>query len=125
MSMRRVSLIGTTTSAGAVTVSGSRSVLGRIYAVKWIDGDLADGVDFVLTAVGGVVDTTILTVADANSDAMYYPRALVNAQADGAALTGTSGGDRDLPVIDGTLTLAITSGGDTKTGGCIVYYYEG
>lgn len=125
MTVKRVSLQGITGTTGAVNITGdARTILGRLYAVKWIDGTLDDGVGFTLSAVGGVVDTTLLTVAAANNDAMYYPRTLVNAMADGAALTGTSGGDRDLPIIDGYLKLAITSGGDTKAGGAIIYYLD-
>ena len=121
--MKRMSLMGITSTAGGVTISGERSVLGRLYEVKWIDGDLADGVGAALSAVGGVVDTTLLTLTAANSDAVYRPRAVVH-DATGTALTGTAGGDREMPVIDGVPTLVIASGGDTKTGGCIIYYFD-
>lgn len=118
-----IKLTGTTDSGGAATITAPIPVYGRLCAVEWIDGDLADGVDAVLSVVGtsSGVDYTLLTLTDANNDAWYYPRHLVHGEA-GAALTGTSGGDRAMPVILGTLKLVIASGGDTKTGGCVVYY---
>jgi len=121
--MKHMSLMGITSTAGGVTISGERSVLGRLYEVKWIDGTLADGVGAVLSAVGGVVDTTLLTLTAANSDAVYRPRALVH-DATGTALTGTAGGDREMPVIDGVPTLTISSGGSQVSGGCIIYYFD-
>jgi hypothetical protein len=120
-------LTGTTSTAGAATINDTKAILGLLYAVEFIDGDLSDGGGSVLTAqnTGSDVANTLLTLANplSNADAWFYPRTLVNDQA-GAALTGTNGGDRDLPVINGVLRLAITSGGSEKTGGCIVYYYE-
>jgi len=125
MSVKRVYLSGITGTDGALTAVGdARTVLGRLYAVKWDIGTFASGVDFTLYAVGGVDDTTLLTVANANADAIYFPRAIVHAMADGAALTGTSGGDRDLPLVDGYFKLVVASGGDTKMGGAIIYYLD-
>lgn len=121
--MRRQVLLGTTSTAGAVIINGERTILGRLYAVKWIDGDLVDGVDAVLSAIGGVVDTPLLTLSNADNDAIYYPRNIMHSES-GAALTGTSGGDRDLMLIDGQLRLTIASGGDTKTGGAIIYWLD-
>ena len=100
-------------------------MLGLLYAVEWIDGTLDDGVDGTLKAVttSSAVDMTLLTLTDANDDAFYYPRHQVHGN-DGAALT--LDGTRiafDLPLIDGTLQLTIASGGNAKTGGCIVYYF--
>jgi len=118
-------LTGTTSTAGAATINDTSAILGRLYAVEWIDGDLADGIDAVLTAqnTASAVAQTLLTLTDANSDDWYYPRDVVH-DLTGGALTGTSGGDRELPVINGVLRLVIASGGSEKTGGCIVYYYE-
>jgi hypothetical protein len=118
----QIKLVGITNSSGAVTVTGG-PVSGRLIAVEWIDGDLADGVDAVLSVIGtsSGVDYTLLTLTNADNDAWYYPRRLVHDEA-GVALTGTSGGDRAMAVILGTLKLVISSGGDSKTGGCVVYY---
>jgi hypothetical protein len=121
--LKWVKLYGTTAAGGAVTVTAGSSVRCLLHAVEWIDGDLADGVDAVLSVDrdDDAPDYTLLTLTNADNDAVYYPRVIIHSET-GAALTGTSGGDRAKPVINGTLKLAITSGGDVKTGGAIVYY---
>lgn len=122
--LKSMRLVGTTAVGGAATIVGN-SVVGKLYAVQWIDGDLEDGVGFTLSVTNSDAPTaTLLTVAAANEDKMYYPRELVHKTEDGAALTGTSGGDRALPVIAGTPQLAITAGGDAKTGGAILFWEE-
>ena len=123
--LKEAILTGTTSTAGAATINDTKAILGRLYAVEWIDGTLSDGVDAVLTAqnTASAVDQTLLTLTDANDDKPYYPRDVVHDLA-GGALTGTSGGDREMPVINGVLRLVIASGGSEKTGGCIVYFYE-
>ena len=42
----------------------------------------------------------------------------------GTALTGTAGGDRDLPLLVGVPQMAVTSGGNAKTGAAYLYYFE-
>ena len=122
MGLLPVRLIGTTAADGTATILSEASYNGKLFAVAWVDGTFEDGVDSVLsvTSTDSAVDYTLLTLTDANNDAMYYPRVVVHSEA-GAALTGTSGGDRAQPVINGRLKLAITSGGVSKTGGAIVY----
>lgn len=112
-------LYGTTSGAGALTVAGG-SIFGALYAVQWIDGTFADGVDAVLsyTATDGT-SVTLLTLTNANDDKTYFPRVLVQ-DAAGADITG----QYDLPLIAGPVTLAVTSGGDTRAGGCILYFVE-
>ena len=121
MSLHTVRLVGTTNGSQVATITAEKPVLGYLEMVDWIDGDFADGVDGVLTAVNPTSGTThtLLTLTDANADAVYYPRRVVDTTA-GAAATGVY--DRFL--IDGYLSLAITSGGASKTGGCIVYYAD-
>lgn len=120
-----INLTGTTNGSGAKTITATQSVLGYLYKVIWVDGDLTDGVDAVLssTETPEGVDVTLLTLTDANNDATYYPRDVVHNNA-GGALTGTSGGDRTMPLVAGILELVIASGGDTKTGGAHVYILE-
>jgi len=122
--LRDMHLIGTTDENGDVTLTGDGAIKGRLVAVEWVDGDLADGVDgtLTMTSTPSGVDQTLLTLTDANNDAWYYPRTLLHG-ADGAALTGTSGGDREMYVLSGIPKLVIGSGGNAKTGGMILYYY--
>lgn len=113
-------LIGTTDENGDLVVTMTRPLMGWLIAVQWIDGDLADGVDATLKAVHtpSGVDTTLLTLTDANDDAWYYPTVVEHDNAGAAQTT------RTFQIIEGTLQLTIADGGDTKTGGCIVYYTD-
>ena len=123
--LHEMRLSGTCTSSGALTVTGEDAVFGYLDAVDWIDGNFADGVDAVLsvTTTNTGVDVTLLTLTDANNDARYYPRALVHGET-GSALTGTSGGDRTRMLLNGVPKLVVADGGDTTTGGCIIYWLE-
>jgi predicted RecA/RadA family phage recombinase len=123
--LHEMRLSGTCTSDGALTVTGEEAVFGYLDAVDWIDGSFADGVDAVLSVynTNTGVDVTLLTLTNADSDARYYPRAIVHSEA-GVALTGTSGGDRARMLMNGVPKLAVTSGGDVKTGGCVIYWLE-
>lgn len=101
---------------------------GRSYlleAVDWIDGDFADGVDGTLKAVSRPfgADLTLLTLTDANNDAVYYPRVLAQDNA-GADLDTAGDAQYTLQVVDGSLQLTVAQGGATKTGGCVVYLAE-
>lgn len=120
--MRQIDLRCTTT-AGGVGAAVAEAFFGRLVAVEWVDGDLADGVDAVLkvTKRKSGVDRTLLTLTDANNDAFYYPREQVHGNT-GAGLTydGTRT-INEMPLIDGVLSLAIADGGAAKTGGMIVY----
>ena len=124
MKLERMRINVTTAAGGGGSASGDRHVFGLLYAAQFIDGDFADGVDVTVTCEHGDLSKTLLVKADFNTDSMFYPRDLVNATADGAALTGTAGGDRCLPIIFGTPKVVIAAGGDAKTGGVILYFYE-
>lgn len=118
-----VRLVGITDGSGDLVVNAAMAVVGRLYAVEWIDGDLVDGVDAVISvqSTPSGVAATLLTLTNANDDALYYPRHQVHSAA-GAGLT-LEGAEiaYDLPLVCGTPRLVVSSGGDTKTGGCILY----
>lgn len=122
--LSEIRLYGSTTTAGTMSVTGPTGVFGLLYAVQWIDGTLGDGVDAVISTTGHEASQTLLTLTDANSDALYYPRAVVHSEA-GAALTGTSGGDRAMLLMVGTPSLAVTSASSGQEGGCILFYFDG
>ena len=121
----------TTTAGGAYDSSTDGGVVGNIvagsghpalflYKVVWVDGTMDDGVDAVLSATSGysdIVSETLLTLTDANSDAVYYPQVLVK-KTDGT----TAATDFFVPQLtEGTLKLVVSSGGNAKTGACYVF----
>ena len=122
MKLKEMRLYGTTNGSGALTVNGPRAVFGRLYAVRWIDTAL-DSCTGTISTQGHEASATLLTLSSQNASATFYPRDLVHS-ATGSALTGTSGGDRCLPLMVGIPRLVISSGGDTNAGGCILFYYE-
>lgn len=121
--LKSVRLNATTNGDGDATTNDTLSRYGELYAVEWIDGSFDDGVGAVLSVQNteSGVAYTLLTLTAANDDAWYYVRHLQHGET-GTALTGTAGGDRTRPIIDGTLRLVVSAGGDTKTGGAVVYY---
>jgi hypothetical protein len=120
-----MTLTATTNASGDATVNGETSVFGRLEAVEWVLGTFDAGVDATLTCqatLSGVAQT-LLTLTNANANALYYPRALVH-DATGGALTGTSGGDRTLMLLTGKPRVVIAQGGNVKTGAVILYYWS-
>jgi len=121
--IRAIRLYGTTDSSGDLTVTAGNKAWGMLHAVEWIDGDLADGVDAVIsfTSSASAVSRTLLTLTNANSDAWYFPREAVHDNA-GAGVTFDGTNEiYDRAVVDGILKMVVSSGGDTKSGGCVVY----
>lgn len=119
-----VKMLVTTDGSGDATVYSAATYNGELCAVQWIDGDLVDGVDAVLsvTNTDAGVDYTLLTLTNANSDAFYLPRA-ATVDATGTASLYAAGGtavNGKMPVV-GKLKLVVSSGGDTKTGGLVVF----
>ena len=123
MTFRAVAFKITTNASGAATVN-SHAVLGKLYAIEYQPGTIATGATVTVTCTGpNGSSKPLLTKATAGtSDSWYYPRDLVHAVADGAALTGSSGGDRCGPILQGIPRVVIASGGDTKTGYLYIYY---
>ena len=120
--LKEIRLYGTTNGSGALTVNADKPVIGRLYAVRWLDTAL-DACTATISTQGHDASATLLTLTAVNATATYYPRDLVH-DATGSALTGTSGGDRCLPLMVGVPRLVIASGGDSNLGGCILFYFE-
>ena len=119
--LNKVKLYGTTDGSGDLTVTDDTESLGGVFAVEWIDGDFADGVDLTLSYVSSDegVSRNIFVVANANDDKIYYPRVLEHLDTDGSDLT-----THTYPLVNGKLKMVVAQGGDTKTGGCIVHVME-
>ncbi len=90
-----------------------------LYSVQWIDGTLDDGVDAVLsiTPPNGA-SRTLATLTNANDDEWYRPWGIVHDN------TGTATTFYTPQVVEGTLKLVVTSGGNVKSGTCICYLVE-
>lgn len=117
-------IISYTTNAGGAATELGKVVYGKLYAVEYQPGTTDTGATIVLTCEG-IGSKPLLTKASAGTAiTWFYPRDLVHAVADGAALTGTAGGDRALPILAGVLKVAVTSGGNVKSGKVIVYFEE-
>lgn len=122
--LRPIKLYGTTDgTTGAFTETSTVKVTGILKAVEWIDGDLVDGVDAVLSVVrdDNASDVTLLTLTNANADAMYYPRAALCDNTGAAISYDGSNGVYGPQIVNGKPKLAVTSGGTSKSGGMILY----
>lgn len=123
MKLRYLQLDATTLSDGTATVNATQPITGQLYAVEWVVGTFATGVDATLTEQSRVsgVARTLLTLTDANANALYYPRYAVHSNV-GAALTATAGGDNTMAYLMGVPRLAIAQGGAVKTGSVFIWY---
>lgn len=118
MTIQRQRVSFTTAADGSASVSFPNSChAAKLYAVLWTVGTGAAGIDFTLSTTGADGSGTVFAVANANSDAKYYPRVAANAVADGSALTWY-----DYPILDGRVVLTIAQGGDTKIGSMVILY---
>lgn len=117
--IRMIRLHGTTDALGDASIEADVKTTGLLHAVEWTDGDLATGVDFVLSQVrdNDAVDITLLSISDANTDAVYYPRYPL-VKNDGSTIAD----QYDRAFVNGKLKLVIDDGGDSKSGGVTVYY---
>lgn len=123
--MKETILIFTTATGGAATTVGERALLGKLYAIEYQPGNTATGATLTVTCENGVYSKPLLTLANAGiANIMLYPLDIVHKVEDGAVLTGTSGGDRCKPLLNGKPKIVVASGGDAKTGLIIVYYEE-
>ena len=105
-----------TDSSGDATVylshGNNRSPNGFLVALKYTPGTLDTGAD--LTITGETSGIPILTKADAGTNAVFfYPRALLNQAADGAA--GASGSEY-IPIKDERIKVVVANGGNAGAG---------
>lgn len=110
----------TTDAAGAAAELGVNLAGAVLYAIQWMDGTFDDGLTATISVVNTEMtyDLVVLAPTKANADKMYYPR-IVGHDSAGADLTADKWVQ---PIINGTLKLTISAGGNTKTGGCVIFY---
>lgn len=123
--MRSINLtLNTGAADGAASTTGERKIFGRLYAIEYRPGTIDTGATLTITCEGRGSKPLLTKASAGTANSWYYPRDLVHAVADAAALTGTSGGDRDLPILDGAPKAVIASGANSKTGNVVLYYLE-
>lgn len=120
--MKKQVISVTTAADGSAAVSG-HVVYGELYAIEYQPGTIDNGATIVCTCEGAGSKPLLTKATAGTAVAWFYPRDLVHAVADGAALTGTSGGDRTEPILAGVLKVAVTSGGNAKSGK-VIFHYE-
>jgi hypothetical protein len=120
--MKKVFVKWTTAADGSATVTSPEWMTGKLKAILYSPGSTDTGATVTATAEGPFTKPLLTKASAGTSNVMFYPRDLVNAVADGAALTGTAGGDRTEPLVDGKLKVVIASGGNAKAGSLIAYY---
>jgi hypothetical protein len=118
--------LSTGASDGAATTVAATAICGELYAIEYQPGTIDTGATVTVTCVGnnGVAKPILTKATAGTTDSWYYPRDLVHAVADGSALTGSSGGDRVCPIVNGVLKAVIASGGNSKLGYVVVYYED-
>ena len=107
----------TTDSSGDATVYLGSAIRGYLVALKYTRGDIATGGD--LTITGETSGTPILTVANATSDAYWYPRAPANKVADNSAITDSA---ELIPIVRERIKVVVAQGGATKSGSIEAIY---
>lgn len=113
----------TTDASGDASVSGS-SIIGKLYAIEYQPDTIDTGATLTVTCESGSSKPLLTKATAGTSNLWFYPRDLQHAVADGAALTGTAGGDRTMPILRGKPKVVISSGGDTLSGSVFIYYEE-
>lgn len=119
--MKIVKLPFTSDSSGGDTVTHDITdpIIGRVYAVQVEKGTCDSTLDVTVTIEQGDMSIPILTKADADADAMYYPRVLENLNTDGTALT-----THTEPIAIGQPKLVVAQAGDIKTGAVVLYIID-
>jgi len=90
----------------------NRKPNGFLIALKYTPGTLDTGADLTITGEDSGIPIMIKTNAG-TSTVFYYPRALINQVADGAA--GASGTER-IPIRDERIKVVVAQGGNAGAG---------
>jgi len=130
MTLKRQRFPYTTSAGGDATVYSNGSatkqdaVCAKVYAIAYFPGTTDTGATVTVTCEGTGSKPLLTKSTAGTSNLWFYPRDLVHGVADGAALTGTAGGDRSLPIANGTFKVVIASGGNALSGAVEIYYEE-
>ncbi len=108
-------------ASGDFTETTTRSYNGYIVKVEYADGDLADGTDLTITALGdSLASIPILADGAADDDTVYYPVQVSHDRATGAELA-TAANIWQRIHISGTITCVVANGGVSTSGTAVVW----
>lgn len=123
--MKRIRVTLNTTDTGGDSTTYGPAIFGKLYAVKLQSVAFDTAGQVVITAEADGDSKPLLTASiTGTAAAWFYPRDLVHAVANGAALTGTSGGDRAMPIVEGRLKFVVSAGGASSVGAVAILYIE-
>lgn len=119
--MKKSVISWTTNASGDATVYGD-SVYGQVHAIDYLPGTTDTGATVTVTCEGAMNNTLLAKTTAGTTNTRYYPRTLVHSSEAGAALTGTAGADRALPLVQGRLKVVIASGGNALSGSVVIHW---
>lgn len=122
--MKKVYLKVTTAADGTGSATGANWVMGQLVAIDYLPGTIDTGATVTVTCEGPLAKALLTKASAGTSNLTFYPRDLLHKVEDGAALTGTTGGDRTMPILDGKIKFAVASGGNGGIGAIIAYYQD-
>ena len=117
--MKVIRLDVTTDTAGDGTATYASHVTGFLYAVQYVDGDFADGVDVDIDCVHGDLTYVLMDKDNFNTDQMAYPRTLEHLNTDGTDLS-----THCYPMVNGKPKATVAAGGSVKTGAFILFIFD-
>jgi len=121
--VKRETVLFTTASDGSATAQ-SGALLGKLYCVEYVPGDVATGATLTITAEAES-SLPLLTRANAGTTAWRrYPRENAHDIANGDALPAVSAEGLVRPMINGNIKVIVSSGGSVKSGRVIFHVDE-
>lgn len=110
----------TADASGDATVYFGKKIHGCVHAIKYVPGTIDTGGDLVFTGEDSGV--AILTKSNAGTSTVwFYPRAIPNKVADGAAFTDVG---EPVLVLSERIKLVLAQGGNLGSGTVTIYTEE-
>ena len=109
--IRKTKVTLTTSAGGVATATTDRPLNGCIYGIYVAQGDLASTADLTITQNDGQGELPVLLITDSAASAWHYP-VISATHYTGSGTTKTDG----MVPVAGYVTVAVASGGATKTG---------
>ena len=109
----------TTAADGSATVYAGKNVTGRIVAIRYAFGDIANTADFTIT--GETTGLEVLTYANVPAaNDTFFPRVVARKHTDGSAFTENGGP----PIVcNERIKVVVAQGGNAKSG-TLTFYVE-